>query len=164
MAAVAEGTDPMDGAREVEKKTKSDVVSKTEKLTIGGLPAAHTQIKADGKVTLDITWIAHGGLIYQVAGLAPTKQFDTMRPLFHSVAHSFRPLSVSERDGIKEKRIRLVKAQAGESIEALAARTASAWKKEQIAVMNNLAVGDQLKEGQVIKVAIAEHYESKKSK
>jgi predicted Zn-dependent protease len=73
-------------------------------------------------------------------------------------------LSVSERDGIKEKRIRLVKAQAGESIEALAARTASAWKKEQIAVMNNLAVGDQLKEGQVIKVAIAEHYESKKSK
>jgi predicted Zn-dependent protease len=164
VAAVAEGTDPMDGAREVERKTKSDVVSKTEKLTIGGLPAAHTQIKADGKVTLDITWIAHGGLIYQVAGLAPTKQFDTLRPLFHSVAHSFRPLSASERDGIKEKRIRLVKARAGESIEALAARTTSAWKKEQIAVMNNLAVGDQLKEGQVIKVAIAEHYESNKSK
>ena len=164
VAAVAEGTDPMDGARAVEKKTKSDVVSKTERLTIGGLPAAHTQIKADGKVTLDITWIAHGGLIYQVAGLAPTKQFDTLRPLFHSVAHSFRPLSASEREGIKEKRIRLIKARAGESIEALAARATSAWKKEQIAVMNNLAVGDQLKEGQVIKVAIAEHYESKKSK
>jgi hypothetical protein len=30
--------------------------------------------------------------------------------------------------------------------------------------MNNLAVSDQLKEGQVIKVAIAEHYESKQSK
>jgi hypothetical protein len=28
--------------------------------------------------------------------------------------------------------------------------------------MNNLAVGDQLKEGQLIKVAIAEQYESKK--
>ncbi|HYM87478.1 MAG TPA: M48 family metalloprotease [Nitrospiraceae bacterium] len=164
VGAVAEGTDPMDGAREVEKKTKSDVVAKTEKLTIGDLPAAHTQIKADGKVTLDITWIAHGGLIYQVAGMAPTRQFDTLQPLFHSTAHSFRPLSASERDGIKEKRIRLVKARAGESIEALAARTNSAWKKEQIAVMNNLAVGDQLKEGQVIKVAIAEQYESKKSK
>jgi predicted Zn-dependent protease len=164
VAAVAEGTDPMDGAREVEKKTKSDVTSKTEKLTIGGLPAAHTQIKADGKVTLDLTWIAHGGLIYQVAGLAQTRQFDTVRPLFHATAHSFRPLSASERDGIKEKRIRLVKARAGESIETLAARTNSAWKKEQIAVMNNLAVGDHLKEGQVVKVAIAEYYESKKSK
>ena len=162
VAAVAEGTDPMEGAREVEKKTKTDVVAKTEKLTIGDLPAAHTQIKADGKVTLDITWIAHGGLIYQVVGIAPTKQFDTLQALFHSVAHSFRPLSASERDGIKEKRIRLVKAQAGESIEALAARTNSAWKKEQIAVMNNLVAGDQLKEEQVIKVAIAEPYESKR--
>lgn len=164
VGAVAEGTDPLDGARAVEKKTKSDVVAKTEKLTIGGLPAAHMQIKADGNITLDITWIAHGGLIYQVAGMAPTKHFDTLQPLFHSIAHSFRPLSASERAGIKEKRIRLVKARAGESIEALAARTTSAWKKEQIAVMNNLAVGDQLKEGQVIKVAIAEQYESKKSR
>ena len=164
VGAVAEGTDPLDGAREVEKKTKSDVVAKTEKLTIGDLPAAHTQIKADGNATLDITWIAHGGLIYQVAGLAPTRQFDTLQALFHSVAHSFRPLSASERAGIREQRIRLVKAQAGESIEALATRTNSTWKKEQIAVMNNLAAGDQLKEGQVIKVAIAEPYESKTSR
>jgi predicted Zn-dependent protease len=163
VGAVAEGTDPLEGARAIEKKTKSDVVSKTEKVTIGDLSAAHTQIKADGNVTLDITWIAYGGLIYQVVGLAPTKQFDTLQALFHSVAHSFRPLSASERAGIKEKRIRLVKAQAGESIEALAARTNSAWKKEQIAVVNNLAVGDPLKEGQLIKVAIAEPYEPKKS-
>jgi predicted Zn-dependent protease len=164
VGAVAEGTDPLDGARELDKKTKSDLVAKTEKLTIGDLPAAHTQIKADGNVTLDITWIAYGGLIYQVVGMAPTRQFDNLQALFHSVAHSFRPLSASERAGVKEKRIRLVKAQAGESIEALAARTNSAWKKEQIAVMNNLAVGDQLKGGQVIKVAIAELYEPKKSR
>jgi len=164
VGAVAEGTDPLDGARELDKKTKSDLVAKTEKVTIGDLPAAHTQIKADGNVTLDITWIAYGGLIYQVVGMAPTRQFDNLQALFHSVAHSFRPLSASERAGVKEKRIRLVKAQAGESIEALAARTNSAWKKEQIAVMNNLAVGDQLKGGQVIKVAIAELYEPKKSR
>ncbi|HSA60670.1 MAG TPA: M48 family metalloprotease [Nitrospiraceae bacterium] len=164
VGTVAEGTDPLIGAREVEKKIKSDVVSKTEKVTIGELPAAHTQIKADGNVTLDLTWIAHSGLIYQVVGLAPTRQMDTLQPLFHSVAHSFRPLSAAERAGIKEKRVRLVKAQAGESIEALATRTNSAWKKEQIAVMNSLAVGDQLKDGQVIKVAIAESYESKKSR
>lgn len=164
VGAVAEGTDPLEGARVIEKKTKTDVVSKTEKVTIGDLSAAHTQIKADSNVTLDITWIAYGGLIYQVVGLAPTKQFDTLQALFHSVAHSFRPLSASERAGVKEKRIRLVKAQAGESIEALAARTNSVWKKEQIAVTNNLAAGEQLKEGQVIKVAIAELYESKKSR
>lgn len=162
VGAVAEGTDPLDGARAVEKATKSDVVSKTEKVTIGNLPAAHTHIKADGNVTLDLTWIAHGGLIYQVAGLAPTRQFDTLQALFYSVAHSFRPLTPAERTGIQEKRIRLVKAQGGETVGALAVRTNSAWKQEEIAVANNLAVGDHLKEGQLIKVAIAEPYEPKK--
>jgi len=164
VGAVAEGSDPLEGARQLEKKAKIDVVSKAEKTTINQLPAAFTRVKANGDVTLHITWIAHGGLIYQVVGMAPTRNFESLQALFWSGAHSFGPLSASERAGVKEKRIRLVKAQAGESIETLAARTNSAWKKEQIAVVNNLAVGDQLKEGRLIKVAIAEPYEPKMSR
>jgi predicted Zn-dependent protease len=159
VGAVAKGTDPLEGARQVEKKTKTDVVAKTEKVTIGDLPAAHTQIKADGNVTLDITWIAYGGLIYQVVGMAPSKQFETVAAVFDSVAKSFRPLSASERAGIKEKRIRLVKAQAGETIEAVAARAHSAWKPEQVAVANGLVLSALLREGQVLKVAVEEQYE-----
>ena len=163
LGAAAEGDDPLDGARAVEKATKSSgIVEKTQTTTIGDLRAAHTQLKGDGRVELDITWIAHGGLIYQVVGIAPTNRFETMQAVFHAVSHSFRPLTSPERANIKEKRIRLVKAHAGETIEALATRTNSAWKKEQIAVSNNLTVGDSLKEGQLIKVAIAEPYESKK--
>ena len=162
MGAAAQGTDPFDGARAVEKATKSsDILSKTEPVTIAGLRGAHTQIEADGRVMLDITWIAHGGQIFQVVGVAPTKQFDAMQGVFHSVAHSFRPLTVSERAAIRENRIRLVKARAGETIEALAVRTNSAWKKEQIAVANALAVGDLLKDGQLLKVAISEQYNSR---
>jgi len=159
LGVAAKGNDPLDGARAVEKATKaSDIVSKTESLTINGLSAAHTQIEADSGVTLDLTWIAHGGQIYQVAGIASTKQFKSMQAVFHSVAHSFRPLSASERSNIKEKRIRLVKAQAGETIEAVRVRTNSAWKQEEIAVVNALQVGAQLQEGQLLKVAIAEPY------
>ncbi len=163
LSAVAEGNDPLDGARAIEEKAKlSGIVARTQKITINGLPAAHTQIEADGRVKLDLTWIAHGGLIYQLVGLAPSKRFDSMQAVFHSAAHSFRPLSASERANIKEKRIRLVKAQAGETIEALGSRSQSAWSKEEISVANNLAVGDQLKAGQLLKVAIAEPYEPKK--
>jgi predicted Zn-dependent protease len=79
--------------------------------------------------------------------------------VFNSVAHSFRPLSASERSGIKEKRIRLVKAQAGESIEALAARVHSAWKVEEVAVANGLIATAPLRDGQVLKVAVEELYE-----
>jgi predicted Zn-dependent protease len=128
-------------------------------VTIGDLPAAHTQIKADGNVTLDITWIAYGGLIYQVVGMAQTKQFGTLETVFDSVARSFRPLSASERVGVKEKRIRLVKAQAGETIEAVAVRAHSAWKPEQVAVANGLVLTAPLREGQVLKVAVEELYE-----
>jgi predicted Zn-dependent protease len=159
LGAAAEGNDPLDGARAVEKATKStNIVSQTQPVTINGLPGAHTQIEADGKVKLDITWIAHGGFVYQLVGLAPVRKFDSFQPKFRSVAHSFRPLSASERDSIKEKRIRLVKAQAGESLEALATRAHSAWKTEEVAVTNGLQTTTQLREGQVIKVAVEEPY------
>jgi predicted Zn-dependent protease len=161
VGAAAEGNDPLDGARAVEKATKTtDIVAKTQTVTINGLSAAHTQIEADGRVKLDITWIAQGGLIYQVVGLAPKKKFDTLEAIFHSVAHSFRPLSATERANIKEKRIRLVKAHAGESIEALASRAHSAWKVEEVAVVNGLKSTAQLGEGQVLKVAVEEPYKS----
>lgn len=161
LGAAGEGKDPLDGARAVEKATKStDIVSKTQTVTINGLSAAHTQIEADGKVKLDMTWIAHEGLIYQVVGLAPTKKFESLQTIFHSVAHSFRPMSATERANIKEKRIRLVKAHAGESIEALATRAHSAWKAEEVAVANGLISTAQLREGQVIKVAVEEPYKS----
>ncbi|HEX8751706.1 MAG TPA: M48 family metalloprotease, partial [Nitrospira sp.] len=126
--AVAEGSDPMDGARALEKAAKSSsVVSKTTPTTINGLPAARTQV-GDSKLTVDLTWIAHGGKIYQIAGIAYTKDFDTVLPLFRNVAQSFRPLSPEERSAIREKKIRLVKAHAGENLAALLARSPSAWK------------------------------------
>jgi hypothetical protein len=50
-----------------------DVAAKAEWVTIGDLPGFHTQIKADGSGTLDITWITQGGFIYQVVGMAPTR-------------------------------------------------------------------------------------------
>ncbi len=162
LGAAAEGNDPLDGARAVEKATKSaDIVSKTQTVTINGLSAAHTQIEANGKVKLDITWIAHGGLIYQVVGIAPTKQFDSLQAVFHSVAHSFRPLSATERANIKEKRIRLVKAHAGETIESVVARAHSAWKAEEVAVANGLVASAPLREGHMLKVAVEERYDTR---
>jgi predicted Zn-dependent protease len=107
---------------------------------------------------LELTWIAHGGLIYQVVGLAPAKRFQALQPVFQAVARSFRPLSASERANVTEKRIRLAKARAGETIEDLTSRTHSAWKKEEVAVANGLTLTDRLHEGQMLKVAIKERY------
>jgi len=163
LQAVAEGTDPLEGARTMEKATKLPLLEKTRTTTINGLSAAHAHLEAEGKVGIDLTWIAHRGLIFQMTGLAPAKQFSTLQPIFAASAQSFRPLSSSERADIREKRIRLVKAEAGETIEALAVRSKSAWRKEEIAVANNLTVDDHLREGRLVKVAVSEFYEGKRS-
>jgi predicted Zn-dependent protease len=160
LQAVAKGDDPMEGARRLAQSQKIDVTSKAESITINGLSAARAEVPA-GKAHLELTWIAHGGLIFQFATAASSDQFKTLQPLFRSTAGSFRPLSAAERANIKEKRIRLVKAQPNESIEALATRARSAWKAEEVAVANGLLTTAQLREGQVIKVAVEEPYETR---
>ncbi|MEX5217703.1 MAG: M48 family metalloprotease [Nitrospiraceae bacterium] len=161
LRAVAKGNDPMDGARALEKESKSPVVDKTTMIKVGNLPAARTELDVDSKVTLDLTWVAHDGMIYQIAGLAPKKRFDTVRSLFRTTAQSFRPLTPQERDGILEKRIRLVKARGGETLRSLVTRSNSRWNVEQVAVANGMAATEGLKEGQLIKIVVLEPYAAK---
>ena len=158
LRTVAEGQDPLDGARALEKTSKAAIVSKTERIKVGELPAARTHLKVDSQTELDLTWIAHGGLIYQIAGIAPVRRYQTMKPVLESATNSFRPLTTVERAAITEKRIRLVKAQAGETIEALAMRSRSAWKSEEIAVANGLKTSVPLEQGQLLKIAVTESY------
>ena len=160
LRAVAQGNDPLDGARALEKASKTAIVSKTQTTTINGLPAAKTQV-SDSRLTVDLTWIAYGGMIYQIAGIAETKAYDTVRPLLQGVVQSFRPLSPDERNGIREKRLRLVKAHAGETVETLTARVHSAWKANQVVVANGLQGSETLQEGQLIKIAVEEPYTGK---
>ena len=162
LSAAAESADPMDGARAVERASKVPIVQQTRTTTINGLPAAEAQLDADGKVRVDLTWIAQGGLIYQIAAIAQTKRFNDARPLFISTVRSFRPLTAAERADVKETRIRLVPARAGETIDALAGRSHSAWSKEEIAVANGLDAQQPLQEGRLLKVTVAEPYESKR--
>jgi predicted Zn-dependent protease len=160
LEAVTKGDDPLEGARVLGKARKIDLAGKAKPLTINGLSAARAVIAPDGKAQIELTWIAYGGLIYQLAAVASTEQLKTFQPLFDAVAGSFRPLTGHERARITEKRVRLITARKGETIEALAARAHSAWKTDEVAVVNGLVATAPLREGQVLKVAVEEHYES----
>ncbi|BCA53048.1 hypothetical protein W02_01880 [Nitrospira sp. KM1] len=160
LQAVGEGMDPMEGARVLEKASKSSVVAKTKPTTVHGLPAARTQLSDSGMVA-EITWIAHEGMIYQMVGIAKARMFETVQPVIHATVQSFRALTTDERAAIREKRLRLVQARAGERLSDLAARTHSSWNVKQMAVANELAEGDVLTEGRLIKIAAEEPYEGK---
>ncbi len=157
--AVAKGDDPLEGARVLGKAKQIDLVKRTESITINGLPAARATVPADGRAHAVVTWIAHGGLIYQFVTITQTEQAGAFQPLLETVTHSFRPLTAAERAGITEKRIRLFTAHEGETIEALSSRAHSAWKAEEVAVANGLVPAAQLHGGQTLKVAVEERYE-----
>lgn len=157
LRAVAKSDDPLDGVRALEQASKAQLMSKTQTTTINGLRAAKTQV-GDSRVTADLTWLAYHGTIYQIAGIAETKNFDAVRQVFQTVVQSFRPLTAEERNSIREKRLRLVKAHAGETVEALTTRSGSAWKANQVVVANGLQGTETLQEGQLIKITVEEPY------
>jgi predicted Zn-dependent protease len=164
VSVVAEGNDPLDGARAVERSTKSSVVNQTRTLTINGLPAAETHLNANAKTGIDLIWIAYRGQIYQLAGVAPVERSEAFRGLFVATARSFRPLSADDLAGLTETRIRLVRAHTDETLDALAGRSHSAWTKDEIAVANGLSVDQRLKKDLLVKVSIAEPYEQKRAR
>jgi len=157
---VAKGNDPLEGARVLGKAKQIDLAKQADSITINGLSAARAVFPTDGSAHVELTWIAHGGLIFQFVAVAPSDRFKALQPMFESVTGSFRPLSASEHAGITEKRIRLITARKGETIETLVARAQSAWKVDEVAVVNGLVVAAPLREGQVLKVAVGEQYET----
>lgn len=159
--AVAKGDDPVEGVRAIENANKTKIETKIHPMRVNGMPASTTRLAESG-LTVDMTWIAHGGMVYLIAAFAPTKDFQGAEQVFQRVTQSFRPLSAEERAAITEDRIRLVKARQGENVRSIAARSSTVWKPEQVAVVNNLTDYEPLPEGHVIKIAVSEPYEGKK--
>jgi predicted Zn-dependent protease len=161
LQAVAEGNDPMEGVRRLERENKTSMASKAQRLFINGLPAATLQLQAgtrQGRLAVDFTWIAHGDLIYQLTSLAPFEEIKTLQPIFDEVAQSFRPLSSADREEITERRLRLVRAREAETLGALVTRSHSIWKAEEVAIANGMPLEARLHEGQLIKIAVVERY------
>ncbi len=111
-----------------------------------------------GRLAVDLTWIAWQGLVYRLSGVTPVAAQGRHAGSFETAARSFRPLSRAERAGIRELRLRLVTARANESLAALAARAQGVWKLEELALVNGLTPEARLASGLRIKVANAEPY------
>ena len=162
LALVARGTDPLDGAKAASKKLEIDVVSNAQLGILNGLRAARNQAQitgADGDIEkIELTWIAHDGLIYQVMGVAGLDRFEEVEDLLRASAHSFRALTNEERSHIVVVKVRVVESQQGETIAELAERIETPWNVEVISVVNRKPATQTLQGGELIKVGIPENY------
>jgi len=128
-----------------------------ERSTIRGLPAAHTRYSSGGQ-TAAITLIGYRGHVFSVAGQSAERAASALEPVFASTAGSFRALPSSERRAIRESRLRLRAARAGETPAALTERTGSTWSAEELALANGVDDDTRFRAGRRVKVAVSEPY------
>ncbi|TFH50450.1 MAG: hypothetical protein E4H01_02385 [Lysobacterales bacterium] len=162
LALVSKGADPISGANVASKKLKIDLVKEAQLGTINGLPAAKNRTQFTGEngelQKLELTWIAYGGLIYQIMGAAAPERFDALEEIMRKSANSFRALSADEISQIQVIKLQIVAARQGESIAELAERVKTPWSAEAISVVNHKSATAPLEVGELLKVGIHKIY------
>jgi predicted Zn-dependent protease len=156
------GDDPEQASAEFLEKAENEGlrVERSQPVRIGEFAGYRVEGRAGssrGSVAVHLTWIAHKGLIFRLTAVAASVS-NARAGIFHNVARSFRPITPRERTAIRETRLRVVPAQAGESIPKLAQRTGNAWNVQETAVMNGVFADARLQEGQLVKIAVAQAY------
>ena len=154
------GTDPQQPAdkyRAAFKKKYRVEPTRAERASVGNLPAyllTYTDSTAKEPMCLCFVWIAYRDAIYRFVGVAPEGYRDMLR----ETAFSFRPMTRKEKASITETRLRIVSARRGETLAALSRRTGNQWDSETTSVMNGLRKDQQLKQGQLVKIAVRQSY------
>ncbi len=106
-----------------------------------------------------LTLIGYRGDVYAVVGQSPAGSAEGFGAIFDATARSFRALRVSERESIRESRLRTRDAREGETPAAIAERTQSTWSAEAVAVANAVELEAAFSRGQAVKLAISQPYQ-----
>ncbi|MDG2049240.1 MAG: M48 family metalloprotease [Myxococcota bacterium] len=156
---VAEASDPLEQALLFSREVKLD--GPVQSIQINGLSAARAEADFGprlNRMRASLTWIAYGGRIYQISGVASRKNFSSMKTRLLTSADSFHPLTNRDRAQIKQDRLRLVTVLEGEDLTTVSQRSFNQWGLEETAIANGLEVNDTLTPGMLIKVSNTELY------
>ena len=129
------------------------------RLEINGLPAARVEVAQRGR-SVHLTLIAHGGHVYSLVGRTTERLAKGYQRVFEIVAGSFGSLSSSDRNSIQESRLRVRRAEPGETPSGVSQRTGSTWNGGWLAVANAKQPGEKLAGGALLKVAIPQPFEA----
>ena len=154
----SQGDDPREAAWAYARK-EGMRLSDPEPVKIGALDAVRGRAVVEtpaGKVDAELTWIAWDGRIYRLLGGRRIGGLRGSEGFSRAVGRTFRPLSAEERAQLTELRLRLARAEPGESLDALSRRTGNEWDLHQTAVANGIVVGKGLAQGQLVKIAVRE--------
>jgi predicted Zn-dependent protease len=155
-----EGSDPKAAAVRFSEAHRLALTDERA-LTIGGRAAYRAIAIAqtrDGRLGLDLCWIAHRDMIFRFTGMAPADRFGRHQAALARTGQSFGTLSATELASVHDLRLRVVRAQGGESLAALSRRTGNTMSLEKTAIANSLASDAVLTADEPVKIAIKVRY------
>lgn len=162
LQVAAQGDDPMIGLRTLNEKVAGNLLENAESFKVDGLPAVRIVLQSrtkQGPTAVDLTWIAHKGLVYQIIASCPLDQYENYSSIFSEIVQSFRhSLTSAEQARITITRLRLVQAREKETLAQFLLRTESVWNVDEAAVANGLSRDVTLRQGQLVKIAKRERY------
>ena len=128
-------------------------VGSVQRTTVNGLPASYGSARvASGNGQIDVTVFAYqfsGSQAFHFVTLAPAGRGNAFDPLFRSM----RRITANEAAAVKPRRIDVVTARAGDTVQSLAGRMAySNGQLERFLVLNGLNSGSRIVAGQKVKI------------
>lgn len=161
LTLAGEGDDPNAIAHAIAKQSGLD--SKTfREIQINGLRAVRSGVitgRSNGRSqSVEATWIAFQGNVYQIACITTPDRLEQYRTPFKQIPHSFRATTADDLAKVRVVRLRIHRARAGESLAALLKRVGSPWDAKTAAVANALTADAALAEGTLVKAPLTEPY------
>jgi hypothetical protein len=156
---LAQGARAKDAAAQFAQQSKVQVTASGD-TTINGLPTTVIigQGNTDqGTVGVWDAFIEFEGKVYSLLAYAPAQAFDQMRPTFESVAAGFSPLRDASLANVQPTKLRLVRADRDAPFASFVPTSLPPeLNAEQVAIMNQVAMNDQVNNGRILKIPTVE--------
>jgi predicted Zn-dependent protease len=108
-----------------------------------------------GWLPIAITWLVRGDMVFRFTLVTQPGAFGRNQSAYGAVVRSFRPLTPRVRNSVRENRLHIATARAGEDLAALSQRTNNEWDIQITAVFNGIFATTALEPNQLIKVAVS---------
>ncbi len=155
-----EGNDPRAAARAAVAQAQQQSLPAEEagSVRVGSLTGYRMRALVGQTKLVERTYFSYGGGLYAFHAEAPQNEFAAWEDAFDKAIASFRPLDDDDRPLITERRLALVAAKSGETLEQVSKRSANTWSAAETALANGLTGSERLQAGFLVKIAREQVY------
>lgn len=157
MLTLAQGNSLEGAAQNVLKQYQLNLVE-SKKINVGGLPAValiadQAQQQQEQGVRTLVYLIQYGNNIYSMIGASSLADFNNYFQLFQNTMGGFSVLTDQDKLNRQPQRVRIKTVQQNGTLgQALNSYRMDQKKMEELAVLNGMALNDQLQKGMLIKI------------